>query len=72
NAENWLKKNIETSQRYAYSYSDAELEDFMPAMKEADRQAKTTYAMFNNCHRSNATTNALRLKELLAKAGEAA
>ena len=72
NGENWLKKNIETSQRYAYSYSDAELQDFMPALKEADRQAKTTYAMFNNCHRSNATTNALRLKELLAKEGEAA
>jgi len=72
NRENWLKKNVETSLRYAYSYSDAELHDFMPAMKEADRQAKTTYAMFNNCHRSNATTNALRLKELLAKAGEVA
>jgi uncharacterized protein YecE (DUF72 family) len=67
NGENWLKKNIETSRRYAYSYSDAELQGFMPAMKEADRQAKTTYAMFNNCHRAYATTNALRLKELLAE-----
>jgi uncharacterized protein YecE (DUF72 family) len=72
NRENWMKKNVETSLRYAYSYSDAELQDFMPAMKEADRQAKTTYAMFNNCHRAFATTNALRLKALLAKAGEAA
>lgn len=70
NAENWLKKNVETSQRYAYVYSDEELKEFIPAMKEADRQAKTTYAMFNNCHRSNATTNALRLKELLKGAGE--
>ncbi len=72
NAENWLKRNVETSLRYAYSYSDAELQEFMPAVKEADRQAKTTYAMFNNCHRSNATTNALRLEELMRRAGETA
>ena len=40
NAENWLKRNVETSLRYAYSYSDAELHSFVPAVKEADRQAK--------------------------------
>ncbi len=65
NRENWLKKGIETSLRYAYSYSDEELTDFAPSVKEADREAKTTYAMFNNCYRGNAATNALRMKELL-------
>jgi uncharacterized protein YecE (DUF72 family) len=71
NRENWLKKGVETSLRYAYSYSDAELlRDLMPSLKEAEGEARTTYAMFNNCHRGNATTNALRLKELL-KDGEA-
>jgi uncharacterized protein YecE (DUF72 family) len=65
NSENWLKRGIATSLRYAYSYSDAELRRFVPAVKEADRQAKKTYAMFNNCHRGSATTNAARLKELL-------
>lgn len=69
NAGNWLKKNIETSLRYAYSYSDEELHSFVPAIKEADRQAKETYAMFNNCHRGSATTNAVRLKKLLKAAG---
>jgi uncharacterized protein YecE (DUF72 family) len=65
---NWLKKGIATALRYAYSYSDAELREFMPAVKEADRQAKKTYAMFNNCHRGSATANAARLKELLREA----
>jgi uncharacterized protein YecE (DUF72 family) len=68
NRENWLKKGIPTSLRYAYSYSDAELREFAPALKEADRQAKKTYAMFNNCHRGSATANAARLKELLLEA----
>jgi uncharacterized protein YecE (DUF72 family) len=65
NKGNWLKRGIETSLRYDYAYSDRELRELTPSVKEADREAKTTYAMFNNCHRSNATTNALRLKELL-------
>jgi len=65
NGENWLKKGIATSLRYAYTYSDAELRRFVPAVEEADGQAKKTYAMFNNCHRGSATANAARLKELL-------
>jgi uncharacterized protein YecE (DUF72 family) len=65
NRDNWLKKGIETSLRYAYVYSESELRELTTTVKEADREANTTYAMFNNCHRSNATTNALRLKELL-------
>jgi uncharacterized protein YecE (DUF72 family) len=65
NTGNWLKKNVETSLRYAYSYNDQELTSFIPAIKEADRQARETYAMFNNCHRGSATSNGRRLKEML-------
>ncbi len=68
NSENWLKRGIATSLRYAYSYSDEELRHFVPAVKEADRQAKKTYAMFNNCHRGSATANAARMRELLKEA----
>ncbi len=63
NKENWLRKNIETSLRYAYEYPDPELQEFMPAITH--EKAKTTYAMFNNCHRGNATRNAGRLKQML-------
>jgi uncharacterized protein YecE (DUF72 family) len=65
NKENWLRKNIETSLRYAYEYSDPELQEFIPAITQADKETKTTYAMFNNCHRGNATRNAGRLKQML-------
>lgn len=65
NGENWFKKGVPTALRYAYLYSDAELAEFVPAIKEADRQAKETYAMFNNCYRGSAAANALRLKEIL-------
>jgi uncharacterized protein YecE (DUF72 family) len=67
NAENWFKKGVPTTLRYDYLYSDEELEEFLPAIREAERQAKKTYAMFNNCHKSSAAVNALRLKELINK-----
>ena len=67
NRENWLKKGIDTSLRYAYSYSDEELADFAPHLGRAEKTTKVTYAMFNNCHRNYAVANAMRLRELLKR-----
>jgi uncharacterized protein YecE (DUF72 family) len=67
NSENWLKKGVETSLRYAYSYSDEELAHFVPHVEDAEKKTKVTYAMFNNCHRNYAVANAMRLRELLKK-----
>jgi uncharacterized protein YecE (DUF72 family) len=67
NGENWLKKGIETSLRYAYSYSDEELTDFVPHLDAAEKKTRVTYGMFNNCHRNSAVANAMRLRELLKK-----
>lgn len=65
NSENWLKKGIETSLRFAYLYSDEELKEFVPRIHDVDKKAKVTYAMFNNCHGGFAMKNALRLKEMV-------
>ena len=40
NRENWLKKGIETSLRYAYSYSDEELADFAPSPGACGKEDK--------------------------------
>jgi uncharacterized protein YecE (DUF72 family) len=71
NRDNWLKKGIETSQRYDYHYSDNELKGFIPSVVKANKQAKKTYVMFNNCHGGFAVRNALRMEEML-KGGEGA
>jgi uncharacterized protein YecE (DUF72 family) len=67
NKENWLRKGIETSLRFAYKYSDAELKDLASAVRQISKRAKFTYAMFNNCYGSFAVKNALALKEMLAE-----
>jgi uncharacterized protein YecE (DUF72 family) len=65
NKENWLKKGIATTLRYAYLYGDDELKKFVPALRESDKRSKVTYAMFNNCHGGFAIKNALRIREIL-------
>jgi uncharacterized protein YecE (DUF72 family) len=67
NTENWLKKGVETSLRYAYRYSEKELEGFIPHIEEAAARSETTYVMLNNCHTGYAVQNAARIKELLKK-----
>ncbi|UCF87609.1 MAG: DUF72 domain-containing protein [Nitrospiraceae bacterium] len=65
NKQNWLKKGVATSLRYDYLYSDNELKEFLPPLLDINRQAKTSYAMFNNCHGGFAIKNALRLRKIM-------
>ncbi len=65
NKENWLKKSVETSLRYAYLYSDEELKEFIPHVETSAKLSKATYVMFNNCHGGFAMRNAQRIKALM-------
>jgi uncharacterized protein YecE (DUF72 family) len=65
NKKNWLKTGIETSLRYDYLYSDDELKGFVSHVLEADRDAKKTFVMFNNCHGGFAIKNAIRIRTLI-------
>lgn len=67
NKTNWFKKDIETTLRYDYLYSDEELKGFVPSIMEADKRAKETFVMFNNCHLGFAMKNALRLRDIMKK-----
>lgn len=67
NKENWLKKGIDTTLRYAYLYSQEELKGFIPSIEQSDTLAKVVFVMLNNCHRGFAVRNAMQLKELIAK-----
>ncbi|GAB4389111.1 MAG: DUF72 domain-containing protein [Thermodesulfovibrionales bacterium] len=70
NAENWLKRGIETSRRFAYLYSDEELSGIARAAREADGQAQAAYVMFNNCYGDFAARNSRRMKEVLSRKSE--
>jgi uncharacterized protein YecE (DUF72 family) len=52
NAETWNKRTGSAAERFDYLYSEHELREWVPQLKELAGQAQTVYAMFNNNGRS--------------------
>jgi uncharacterized protein YecE (DUF72 family) len=64
NAENWY---LTDKQRYDYSYSDAEMSEWIDHLREHAGDLEKVLLLFNNCHRGQAVVNAQRMKELVAR-----
>ncbi|MEW6558443.1 MAG: DUF72 domain-containing protein [Elusimicrobiota bacterium] len=60
---NWY--NASVKERYDYLYSDNELKEFVPHIKEMSQKAKKTYLFFNNCTNGQSVKNAQTLKKML-------
>jgi uncharacterized protein YecE (DUF72 family) len=77
NAGTWHKKARSAAERFDYLYSEQELEEWVPRLRELEQEADTVYAMFNNNGRSEgpsgavaqAPTNAKMLARLLEEPG---
>jgi len=52
NAETWNKRTGSAAERFDYLYSEDELREWVPRLRELGREAGTVYAMFNNNGRS--------------------
>ncbi|HXW69784.1 MAG TPA: DUF72 domain-containing protein [Dissulfurispiraceae bacterium] len=64
NTESWLKKGITTAERFAYRYSDNELDEIKSSVIKVADEAKEIFIMFNN-HGSPGIQNAATMKGLL-------
>jgi uncharacterized protein YecE (DUF72 family) len=64
NASKWFNHK-EAWERYDYLYTDDELKDWIPKIRQMEKDSSDTYVLFNNCHRGQAAVNATRLQELL-------
>ena len=62
-SDKWTSKDIH--ERFGYHYTERELEEWAPKMRELAQQTETTHVLFNNCYRDYAQTNAQQLAELL-------
>ena len=65
NRATWFKKNIESWERYNYLYSEDELREWVPRIRQVAGEAQTTFVFFNNHWQSQAVTNARQMAELL-------
>ena len=61
----WVKKNVSASERFRYEYSEAELNEWVPKIKDISGQARETHVLMNNCYRDFAVNNARQLGDLL-------
>ena len=53
------------SARYCYDYSDEELAQFIPIIKQANREGKKVQVYFNNHPNGSGAMNGLKLKEMI-------
>lgn len=55
------------SARYYYDYSENELAQFIPIIKQAKREGKKVQVYFNNHPNGSGAMNGLKLKEMIEK-----
>ena len=65
NAENWKKPGLTAAERFDYSYTKKELEEWVPKIREMAREAREIHLLMNNCYGDKAVSNAAELGELL-------
>jgi uncharacterized protein YecE (DUF72 family) len=65
NAATWNARVGSAAERFRYSYSTEELEEWVVPIQKLRENAGATYVMFNNCYADYAPRNALQLMTLL-------
>ncbi len=62
NEETWW--GGDASERYDYSYTQQELFEWLPKIKEVEKSTQKTVVFFNNCHNGQAANNAQLMLDL--------
>jgi uncharacterized protein YecE (DUF72 family) len=62
-SDKWDSKNI--YERFGYLYSEGEIEEWAPKIRDLGDRAETTHVLFNNCYRNYAQVNAQELEQRL-------
>lgn len=65
NAETWTLKTSAASERFRYLYSDGELEEWVPRVRELARRTKAVHVLFNNNYEDWGVRNARSMIKLL-------
>ena len=65
NAEMWMKRVKTAAERFDYLYSEDELRQWVPRVKELASDAREVHVLTNNCHRDYSVRNAKQIGEML-------
>jgi len=65
--ETWDKPNVSVLERFKYLYSERELEEWVPRIRELAGETREVHALMNNCYSDFAVRNAAQLATLLSE-----
>lgn len=63
--ETWDKANVGVLERFRYLYSEGELKEWVPKIRELASETREVHALMNNCYSDFAVRNAAQLSSLL-------
>jgi uncharacterized protein YecE (DUF72 family) len=64
-AETWEASGIPVVERFRYLYSEEELAEWVPRIREAAEEARELHVLMNNCYANYGSTNARELSAML-------
>ena len=65
NAEMWTKRVKTAAERFDYLYSEDELREWVPRVRDLAKDAREVHVLMNNCHRDYSVRNARQIGEML-------
>jgi uncharacterized protein YecE (DUF72 family) len=65
NAEKWEARDAAPDERFEYLYSEEELREWVPRIRDMASQTETLHVIFKNKHQDYPVKNALQMKALL-------
>lgn len=65
NKEAWEKRGVTATERFNYLYSEQELKEWVPKIKELASKTRQLHVLFNNCYADKAVVNASQTKRML-------
>ncbi len=65
NRDMWERKGISTAERFNYLYTEQELAEWVPKIKELAAKTQELHVLFNNCYGDKAVTNARQIAFML-------
>ena len=67
NVEQWKRKHDSATPRFAYLYTQDELAEWVPRIRQLASEAQEVHVLMNNCYRDYAVVNARQLASLLTE-----
>jgi len=62
NREMWEKKGVGVAERFNYLYTEDELREWVPGIRELASKTRQLHVLFNNCHQDKAVVNARQVR----------